>query len=1429
MDAADALADTIAVFDGSDAPATPYTTNEVADALDCSRRTAYNRLERLVERDDLETKKVGARGRVWWRPPADSDAASDLRESKRRFRSLVEAVDEYAIFRLDPKGRVVSWNEGAERIKGYDREEILGEHVSTFYTDEDAAAGVPDRNLADAADRGTIEQEGWRVGADGSRFWARVTLSAIRDDGELVGYAKVVRDMTEDRYAETERRLLYSTTHAIAAADTFEDGLCATLREVCAATDWEFGETWIPDDGGVLERASADYAEDGTLEPFGTVSESFTFERGEGLPGRVWESGDSEWIRDAATAGEETFVRTDEADRHDIGSALAVPITTEGGVVAVLVLAMTDSRPPDERMVELLTSVGVELGELVEHQRATAALAREKELTERILAASQTGIAVFDADGSVVRSNRRMSDIVGVSHAEMERYTAGEREMTNESGETVRLEKKPVREVLETGESVTEREVRIELPNAENRWVSVTAVPLEDEDGELERVVATANDVTRLKRQTQRLERQREDLRRELDDVFERIDDAFFALDENLQFTYVNERAESLLDVETADVLGGHVWNELEPSSAAQAAFEEALATQESTVFEGYYEPLETWFETHVYPSESGLSVYFQDVTERKERERELEQYERIVETVDDGVYVLDNDSRFVTANSAYEELTGYSADELRGRSASILATDDATLHRAERIHEGLVTGDEETGRIETEIERKDGQRIPVETHFAPYDLGDDVGRVGVLRDVTERRHRERELEEYERIIETVDDGVYVVNDDGEFVLVNDAYAEMLGYDREELLGCHVSLVADEETLELASEIDREIETSDDRVTAEADLLTKDGRRLPTEATFSNLPSDDGVHRVGVVRDVTDRRKFEETLKALHDSARQLLGAGSAAEVGDIVVGTATDVLDLPGVVVYRHDADDGLLVPAERSVVADFMRREFPEVPADATSITGSIFADGDPAHYDDICEVANLSVDPEHTEMRAGSFAPMGDHGILVVGSREAGEFDHRTRQLVELLAANAEAAYDRVAREEQLAGHREQLTALNNLNAVVRDINEALVQQSTRGEVEQVVCDRLSESDSYEFAWFGEVDPRSERVELTTEAGVEGYLDAIEIPVAPDDDRSKEPTGRAVLTEEVQISQNVTEEWELEDWRDHARTHGFRSAAAIPVVHEDTLYGVLNVYTERPNGFEGEERRVVGHLGEIVGHAIASIERKRALMSDEVVELEFYIRDVFEAVGVPENGGTISFHRTVPVGDGRFVEYGTATGNGIAMLETLTERLPYWEDVTVIREEFGTATFEARLSEPPVVSLVASNGGYIDAATIEDGDYNMTLHFPPTVEIRNVVERIRETYPTVEAVTRRQVSRSGDSLRRLDEVLADEMTDRQRTALEAAYFAGFFEWPRASSAQEVADSLDVADATFHQHVRLAEQKLLRALFEESTAGIR
>ena len=119
------------------------------------------------------------------------------------FKLLIQSIVDYAIYMLDPNGFVTSWNAGAERIKGFQTEEIVGQHFSTFYTEEDRKAGMPEKVLATARKEGKFEGEGWRVRKDGTRFWASVVVDRINDEkGRLVGFAKITRDMTEKREAQ---------------------------------------------------------------------------------------------------------------------------------------------------------------------------------------------------------------------------------------------------------------------------------------------------------------------------------------------------------------------------------------------------------------------------------------------------------------------------------------------------------------------------------------------------------------------------------------------------------------------------------------------------------------------------------------------------------------------------------------------------------------------------------------------------------------------------------------------------------------------------------------------------------------------------------------------------------------------------------------------------------------------------------------------------------------------------------------------------------------------------------------------------------------------------------------------------------------------------------------------------------------------------
>ncbi len=157
-----------------------------------------------------------------------------LRSSEERYRLLTEEVRDYAIFMLDPEGRVMTWNEGAKRMRGYQTEEIIGRHISIFFIPEDVKAGRPAEELREAEAKGRVETEGWRVKKDGSRFWSHVVLTALRDSGgKLVGFTKIARDITEQKRAS--EALLLEVSNRLMPHLNFEDlrsAISASLGQI---------------------------------------------------------------------------------------------------------------------------------------------------------------------------------------------------------------------------------------------------------------------------------------------------------------------------------------------------------------------------------------------------------------------------------------------------------------------------------------------------------------------------------------------------------------------------------------------------------------------------------------------------------------------------------------------------------------------------------------------------------------------------------------------------------------------------------------------------------------------------------------------------------------------------------------------------------------------------------------------------------------------------------------------------------------------------------------------------------------------------------------------------------------------------------------------------------------------------------------------
>ncbi|WP_415378519.1 PAS domain S-box protein [Halosimplex sp. TS25] len=426
-----------------------------------------------------------------------------------------------------------------------------------------------------------------------------------------------------------------------------------------------------------------------------------------------------------------------------------------------------------------------------------------------------------------------------------------------------------------------------------------------------------------------------------------------------------------------------------------------------------------------------------------------IEETATALDAVEDGVYVLDRQGRFVVVNESLADMTGYAPDELVGADSDLILDDDSLETALDAVDE-LVWGEQSAVTVSTTIVPKDGEPFPAEDHATLVtEDGDFAGLAGVIRDVTDRRERTRELERYESIIEAVDDGVYALDDEGHFEVVNDALLDLTGYDREALLGEHTSVIKDEPTVQLAENKLRELVHGNAvETTFELPLQPRSGEPIDAEDHMTMLTDEEGRFEgtAGVIRDVTDRKERERELREsrerfaeLLDTSRALLGAHSSERVAEIVADAVAETLgyDLTAVRIYDPERERLEPVAGAGAEGASVANRP---VYAVGEGGPGRAFERGET-----LSAPADFETRPDGVPetLSQALYVPLGDHGVVSIGATDDDPLGDLDRSLAEILASNAAVAFDRVAYEDELVQYR---TVLENVQDMVYVADES-----------------------------------------------------------------------------------------------------------------------------------------------------------------------------------------------------------------------------------------------------------------------------------------------------------------------------------------------------------------------------------------------
>ncbi|SFC18176.1 PAS domain S-box-containing protein [Halobiforma haloterrestris] len=622
----------------------------------------------------------------------------------------------------------------------------------------------------------------------------------------------------------------------------------------------------------------------------------------------------------------------------------------------------------------------------------------------------------------------------------------------------------------------------------------------------------------------------------------------------------------------------------------------------------------------------------------------------------------------------------------------------------------------------------------------------------------------------------------------------------------------------------------------------------------------------------GALQDITDRKERELALESLHEVARGLLGTETVGDVAETVVDATDDLLDAPGVALYVLDAEVNRLVPIARTEAFERLSSDDPSAAVgNGDSVLWNAFVTGVQTVVDDA--VAFDRSEAFETGVESAVVVPIGDHGVFAVAS-DGEPIDVEARRLIETLGATTEAALDRLESEANLRERDAELEARNRrlrrqitINETIRRINQSLIGATSRAEIERTVPEQLVAVEEVAFAWIGRSGPDGESLEPRGWAGDgEEYLDLVSLDAAgagdADGDGSIPPAVRTASNEETTVVENVVEDLQRESWRKRALEAGFQSVVSVPLAVEEYSYGVLTVYATEPDAFTGLERTVFGELGEAIANAITATKTREALHAETVVELTLEIPDStdvlsriasltdarveYEGLGTHSDSDSDSDSDS---GDDALLFFETRGADPdavAAVLEDLVSVSEYRllsadtngdnggenedkdEDEDENENEEATCRFEALVTGPVIASWLVRHGGSPRSIVADGAETVVTVDVPAGTDVREFVETFADHTGDADLRRRRHVERALQTRRELVTSLFDALTDRQLEVLRTAYFAGFFEWPRESTGQEVAEALGVSQPTVNRHLRIGQQRLLRQLFEDGAVAV-
>lgn len=583
-------------------------------------------------------------------------AEGQVHEQREWLRVTLGSIGD-AVIATDTASRITFMNAVAQKLTGWDSSDAEGQPLQTVFQILNEETRQPVENPVER-----VLREGVVVGLanhtlliarDGSEWPIDDSAAPIRDAGDGVfGVVLIFREVTEQRRLEHQRNVRLLVTQALSSATTVDEGVSSVLRAVGENLRWDVGLFWkVNDEQTALGCAKAWHRQENPVTDFEKASCAQTLRSGEGLPGRVWASRRPVWINDIER--DANFPRLAAAARNGLHNAFAQPIVVGDRMLGVIEFFIQERRDTDANLIELMGTVAGSVGQFIERKTAENDLRQSEQELADFFENATIGLHWVGPDGTVLRVNQAELDMLGYTREEYLGHPIAE----FHADEEVICD---ILNRLQAGQKLVEYPARLRCKDGSIKEVLIDSSVLW-RDGEFIHTRCFTRDITeRVKAEA----RVREEEKRNRT-ILESITDSFCAFDRDWRFTYVNRQAEMLLGRTRDELLGRSHW-EMFPDTLGtdvERNYRRALAESVPVSFEFFDPAHDRWYELNGFPSRDGLSVYFRDVSVRKQAEiatqASAQRFRQFADAMPQIAWTAGPDGRVDYLNRRWTEFTG--------------------------------------------------------------------------------------------------------------------------------------------------------------------------------------------------------------------------------------------------------------------------------------------------------------------------------------------------------------------------------------------------------------------------------------------------------------------------------------------------------------------------------------------------------------------------------------------------------------------------------------------------------------------------------------------------------------------------------------------------------------------------------------------------